>query len=526
MKPLQLILLLGIITLGCKEEEGPASLPPFEQRNIPVAEKIQISISEAYFSALELEDSLVDYFREVYSARNYAPIWINDTMMTEFGERMQNVLRKNEQLGIPAGRHTFRAGGNYIQQELLTTYTFASVLHDLKYGIIDYEQKKCKERKMLPASEISNCLDFDQKQDLRYQLLKCGPPDSSYRFFGRSLIAFMDNFEMDTSTFDVHSVKKDTTEAISRAVKALVSKGHLTSSNDTTGFHEVLKQFQVMNGLKPDGIIGTFTSMALNESTVRKRDRIILAMDKIRGRKSYPKKYIHINIPEYKLRFYVNDSLKSEHKIIVGKQTNETPELTSKLQRIIAYPYWNVPYSISSKEILPMAKRNPNYFAKHNYKVYHKGALVNPLTVDWKKIRQNAFPYKVVQDPGPLNSLGIIKFDFPNPHSVYFHDTPSKSLFNTDIRAYSHGCIRTQYPIELARHILKRDSAHHKGNKVVADSLDNIIARGNHLVIKLLDPIPIFVEYITVARKGEDMVMHLDIYGRDEEYLKIMNDKR
>ena len=116
-------------------------------------------------------------------------------------------------------------------------------------------------------------------------------------------------------------------------------------------------------------------------------------------------------------------------------------------------------------------------------------------------------------------------FNFPNSHSVYFHDTPSKSLFSADVRAYSHGCMRTQYPIDLATRILERDVVGQKTNSVVIpDSLDSIMSRGRNYAIKLLDPIPIFIEYVSVARVGEQMITHIDIYGRDEEYLKIMRE--
>jgi murein L,D-transpeptidase YcbB/YkuD len=190
----------------------------------------------------------------------------------------------------------------------------------------------------------------------------------------------------------------------------------------------------------------------------------------------------------------------------------------------VVYPYWNVPYSISSKEILPSLKYNSGYLEKHDYKIYKKGEEVDPSTVNWKSIRQNAFPYKVVQQPGPGNALGLIKFDFYNEHSVYFHDTPSKGLFGADVRAYSHGCMRTQYPITLAKAILDRDKLPRKENEVTADTLDSLLARANHIEVRLIDPIPIYVDYVTVARNDLKMVTYLDIYGRDEEYLKILRE--
>lgn len=251
-------------------------------------------------------------------------------------------------------------------------------------------------------------------------------------------------------------------------------------------------------------------------------------MDKIRSTRQYPKTYIRINIPEYMLRYYNDDTLRTAHNIVVGKYENQTPELESKLRKIVVYPYWNVPYSISSKEILPAAKYNSGYFAKHNYKVYRKGNEVDPLTVNWKSIRQNAFPYKVVQQPGPRNSLGIIKFDFYNKHSVYFHDTPAKGLFGADVRAYSHGCMRTQNPVDLAKTILHYDStSRYRYNEMRPDSLDTLLGRKENYDIQLKDRVPIYIDYVTVTRsKDYQMVINHDVYGRDEEYIKILNDKQ
>ena len=161
---------------------------------------------------------------------------------------------------------------------------------------------------------------------------------------------------------------------------------------------------------------------------------------------------------------------------------------------------------------------------KHNYKLFKKGEEVDPYSVDWKKIRQNAFPYRVRQEPGPKNSLGIIKFDFYNKHSVYFHDTPSKSLFGVDVRAYSHGCMRTQNPVDLAKIILERDEYRNKFNEVIPDSLDSIFARNENYEIKLLSPVPIYVEYQSATRKGLGIALFLDIYGRDEEYLGLIRE--
>jgi murein L,D-transpeptidase YcbB/YkuD len=222
--------------------------------------------------------------------------------------------------------------------------------------------------------------------------------------------------------------------------------------------------------------------------------------------------------------FYVHDSLKRIHHIVIGKTTNQTPQLESKIRSIVVFPFWKVPYSIASKEILPAVKRNAGYMAKNNYKIYRNDHEVNPYGVNWKAIKENSFPYQVIQQPGPGNSLGIIKFEFHNSYSVYVHDTPSKSLFKTDVRSYSHGCMRCEKPVDLAKTILDYDSVRRKRNDITADSLDSLLIDAKNYTIKLKNTIPIYVEYNTVVADRKQLIFHIDIYKREEEYLKIMKD--
>ena len=518
--------LLTLLLFGCTGNNEPPEVPPFEDQNISIVEKMKIAISEAYIAQIGLPDSTIQFLKSYYEARSFTPRWINDSTLTESGEKLKIIFNEVYSIGIPEGRTIRCNTENYIQDEINITLSLAQVVYDLEHGIIDYDSVEVKPINFVNPLDLDELVVFDESEDFRYQFLKFGPQDTTYDVLGRGLIEMLDTYPLDTSTFQVKSIKYDTTMAVEKARVALVSKGYLEeNTKDSTGIAEGITKFQEDNGLKPDAVIGKYTSQALNESTYRKVERIILAMDKIRTRKKRPEKYIYINIPEYTLRLYVNDSLKSVNNIVVGKYENQTPELTSKLKKIVVYPYWNVPYSISSKEILPAVKYNTNYLEKHNYKVLKGEEEIDPYTVNWKSIRQNSFPYKIRQEPGPKNSLGVIKFDFYNKHSVYFHDTPAKSLFSVDVRAYSHGCMRTQHPVDLAKMILKYDSTSpRRVNTMRPDSLDSLLGvEFENYEVRLIDAIPIFIEYQTVTRKGKDkMTVYLDIYGRDEEYLELL----
>jgi murein L,D-transpeptidase YcbB/YkuD len=151
-----------------------------------------------------------------------------------------------------------------------------------------------------------------------------------------------------------------------------------------------------------------------------------------------------------------------------------------------------------------------------------KEVEVNPDKINWKKIKVNTFPYTVIQQPGSDNSLGIIKFEFPNPYSVYVHDTPAKGLFNQRYRSYSHGCMRCERPVELAKVMLQFDSLGKKGNPLTADSLDSLLTLQQNHPIRLLSQVPIFVEYKTVVADRSGIYFHFDLYERETELVKIL----
>lgn len=523
MKRLIKSLLIVLFLTSCGENKAEIDTPSFEYQDISITKKMKLALSEEYLLKMELPDSILGYLNSYYKTRGYKPRWVNDSTLTDEGTKLFKIASKSYEVSIPKSRLFHPKTENFIQEEIFLTLSLSRIVSDIENGMIDYELKKQKPRNFINAKEFDSKITFNTEEDLRLQFLQYGPVDSTYQAIGKGLIAFVDSHKLDTSTFEIQSIKFDSLGALDKTKQALISKGYLEKGvEDSLKIAESLSRFQEENALKPDAVIGKYTSMALNESTQHKVKRIILSMDKIRAQPARSGKFININIPEYKLRLYINDSLKSEHNIVAGKYENQTPELTSSLRKIVVYPYWNVPYSISSKEILPSVKRNIGYLAKHHYKIYKDKQEVDPTTVNWSKIRENAFPYKVVQDPGTHNSLGILKFDFNNSHSVYFHDTPSKALFGADVRAYSHGCMRTQYPVDLAKAILERDERNNKFNEMIPDSLDTILGRGVNFEIRLLDPIPIFIEYRTVTRNKNEMKMHIDVYGRDEEYIKIL----
>jgi peptidoglycan hydrolase-like protein with peptidoglycan-binding domain len=499
----------------------------FEDDSISLKKKMQKVLENSYLKTLGFNDSQCQWLQNHYEKNVFKPHWINDSMVIESGIKMKTTLANSLWFGIPENRIIFskKKNLNWVEEEVILTAKTALILFDLNKGFLNLKEKKYNLKYFISSEALDSALALSKKQTYDEIFLQQRITDTNYQFMSSKLYSFCQTYPLDKSTFDVEAFKDDSIYTIPKATKALISKGYLDeNSKDSLKFVEAIKVFQEHNGLKKDGKVGKYTAWALNESTYDKVLRTAFVMDKLRTSMVYPSKCIRINLPEYLLRFFVNDSLKQIHNIIIGKTENQTPQLESKIRNIVVYPYWKVPYSIASKEVLPAAKRSAAYFAKNNYKLYKGKTEINPYAVNWKRIKDETFPYQIIQEPGPKNSLGIIKFEFYNDYSVYVHDSPAKSLFKTDIRSYSHGCMRCENPVDLGKVILDYDSVGRKRNDLTRDSLDTLLSRAENFVIHLKKPVPIYVEYNTVFADREKLIFHLDIYKRDEEYLKIMKE--
>lgn len=217
--------------------------------------------------------------------------------------------------------------------------------------------------------------------------------------------------------------------------------------------------FQSENGLQADGVVGSRTLLALNaasEDGMTVSD-ILANMERWRWMpRDMGAFHIFVNIPEFSARLFRDGTKVYETRVVVGKPSNQTPVFSDVMDHVIVNPYWNVPYSIASEELLPSILSDASYLPRRNYEVLAGGRVVDPASVDWSGVNLNQV--RIRQRPGSGNALGQIKFMFPNRHAVYLHDTPSKSLFARSARAFSHGCVRVQDPFDFADALLQLDT--------------------------------------------------------------------
>jgi len=207
-------------------------------------------------------------------------------------------------------------------------------------------------------------------------------------------------------------------------------------------------------------------------------------------------RYIVVNIPSFTLTFFKDGRPDLISKVVVGKSMNKTAVFSGQLSQVIFSPYWNVPPSILRKEILPAITKNPNYLDKND--------------MEW-------IGNRVRQRPGELNALGKVKFVFPNSHTIYMHDTPSKNLFNEEQRAFSHGCIRLERPRDLAIMVLDEDP------NWPIEKIDAAMNRGVEKAYDLKTKIPVYIGYFTawVDREGQ-VHFYDDIYGHDVKLEELL----
>ncbi|RXJ85365.1 L,D-transpeptidase family protein [Arcobacter cloacae] len=294
-------------------------------------------------------------------------------------------------------------------------------------------------------------------------------------------------------------------------------------------FDEDLKNavisFQQSHGLYADGIVGLQTQNFLNMSAKEKIKKIKLNLERMRWLpRDFGEKYLLVNIPEYRLRVIENDNIKLNMAVIVGDKKYPTPIFSDKMSYIVLNPNWNIPESITKKEILPKLLKDPNYLDTKGIEIY-QGWDRDASKIETKEVIETLIlqdiesvpNFRFTQGPSNENPLGKVKFMFPNRHAVYLHDTPAKSLFANARRAYSHGCIRLSKPQELLNLIATDDK------NMTLQKADEFFKEANEKSVGLNNKIPIHIIYLTawVDENGK-LQFREDIYNFDKMQKELL----
>ncbi len=324
-----------------------------------------------------------------------------------------------------------------------------------------------------------------------------------------------------TNNIDIKNKKNENTH------EEIIEKPAVVSCEDN--FDEDLKtaviSFQKKHGLYADGIVGTQTQRFLNMSADEKIEKIRLNLERMRWLpRDLGEKYLIVNIPEFKLRMIENNETKLNMAVVVGERKHPTPIFSDKMSYVVINPKWNIPQSITNKEIIPKLIKDPNYLASKGIDIYDswhpESEKMNAKDIIDAFILEDvdSIPnFRLTQSPSSDNPLGRMKFMFPNKHAVYLHDTPAKSLFGNARRAYSHGCIRLAKPEELMATIAAED------NNLNMDKVNAILKDSNEKSIGLTKKIPIHLVYLT-SWVDENGVLQFreDIYDYDNMQKELL----
>jgi murein L,D-transpeptidase YcbB/YkuD len=398
--------------------------------------------------------------------------------------------------------------------ELELSKSFFQFVKHLRYG-------------MIPTTYHGKITDLKTKQDSVDLLaifqdsnvvqagLNMQPQHDYYQKLQAAVAKFYSENELTEDIIYIPNFKKDSVEAYTKAKEVLVKLNYLNPEDEGEKIIDAVKEFQKSNGLTPDGLIGKYTVKMLELSTRKMYFQAAANLEKWRWIEAWGDTYFFANIPEYMINVYHKDSLQIKNRTVVGTLVNKTPEVESNLDYFIVNPEWYVPYSITSKELIPKQKKDSTYLQRNGYALTSGGSLD---AIDWNNV--SASSIKIKQKSGGYNALGKVKFIFSNPHSVYFHDTPSKSFFKKDIRSYSHGCVRVQDPFEIADFILETEA-----NPEWPMTLDSLLKYKKTKTFTPKKEYPVHIGYFTSTTDSSGRLRTLiDVYDKDTLLMKLFEE--
>ncbi|MCB0776150.1 MAG: L,D-transpeptidase family protein [Chitinophagaceae bacterium] len=478
---------------------------------------------ERYISNRNLADKKISRrIRSFYNARNYQYAWFSSEGVTEqtrfFWNQYDYAVSYLKDTTLQ-NSDFYKSVENVVNRETLKVSKADSAVLNTEFALTEYfiryinstyekgYVKRKEQEKFIPIKKqnpmviADSLLTKKHKDDKYYEEV-----NSLYAGLKKSLQVYY-NIAKAGGWPNIPSIKSSIKpgtehEAIPLIRKRLTITGDMPAESDTTNMYTDtlvagVKKFQKRYGYREDGIITAGLVKDMNVTVRERIMQILLNMDRMRWMPQQPDGYlIIVNIPEFMLHVYNKHEPVFDMVVVVGKVGHNTMMFNGDLQQIVFSPYWNVPASIIKNEIMPAIARNPNYLASKNMEKVGAG---------------------IRQKPGPGNALGKVKFIFPNSFNMYFHDTPSKSLFSRDKRAFSHGCIRLSEPQKMAEWLL-RDDAGWNTDKVVA-----AMNKSYETPVKLKEPIPVFIIYYT-AWVDHDGLLNFrdDVYDHDKQLIKKM----
>jgi murein L,D-transpeptidase YcbB/YkuD len=544
------VLLMGAALAGCGSPPGPEA----RQAGIPapdglVAERIRARIeADGAVAALRAggepiyESAVLPGF---YEGRLYHPAWSDERGPAPVIHDLVNALRQADREGLrpddyhlaaidtllAAVRADVRSGGlivpdRWAELDLLLTDAFLVYGSHLLAGRVNHETLQPEWVANRRGTDFTDVLQAAlESGDVAAALVPLAPPHRGFRRLREALAYYRTVVARGgwPAIPDGRTLKPgDRGPAVAALRERLRLEGDLGptwTGEETDLFDEVLeramKRFQRRHGLTADGAMDAATRAELNVSAERRVEQVELNLERWRWLpKDLGRRHIVVNIAAFALDVVEEETVVLSMRVVVGLPYRRTPVFSDTMRYLVLNPSWHVPPSLAVQDLLPRIQRDSSYLAGHKVRVFQgwgpEAREVRPDTVDWSAITPDRFPYRLVQDPGPLNALGRIKFMFLNRFNVYLHDSPARPLFDEAERDFSSGCIRVERAVELAAYLLHRDPRWSRA--ALLRALDGAVDG----TVPLPEPIPIHLLYWTAWADWDGTIQfRRDIYDRD-----------
>lgn len=467
--------------------------------------------------------------REFYQKRQFTPVWLQGNRSHRPIDELVDALQHADRDALDPARYRVteieRLQNSLADRENNTrardaaaldarlTYLYLQYATDVTTGVTEGRERwKTASDPFDAVASLEDALARDRVGD---SLARLQQRDPEYAALRKALERYRDLAERGGWPTLPENVRLKPGDQ-SAAVPVLARRLFVTGDYIATGaepasydlpLQDAVKHFQRRHGLTPDGVVGPNVIRQLNVPAGVRVRQIALNMERLRWLPRDRDRHIFVNIPEYRLEVRESGQVPISMRVVVGKKDAQTPAFSGDMTYIVLAPFWNVPSDIAENETLPSVVKDPAYLQRTNMEVVDKhGRPVDVTHVDLS----DGGEYRFRQRPGASNSLGLVKFMFPNPYNVYLHDTPADALFAREVRTFSHGCVRLQEPEKLAEYVLGDQP------EWTPDRIREAMQGSQQTTVRLKQKLPVYITYFT-ARVGTDGEVNFfdDIYGRD-----------
>ena len=532
--------LTATVAAGCGAlQSGRRADNKSQQMDAALRQTLQSTARPTFVTADDEGKRLWKLTRQFYERREFAPAWIENAKPRPQMDALVDAIKAAREEGLDPELYNaalldtrYREGSKGFltqkgfdpvqagQMDAWMTYLYMKYASDLADGLSDLARAdptwKIKPEKFDPLIDLERALSENRVAESLGDLT---PKDPQYQALRKVLSEYRDLQKKGgwPSVPSQMKVKPGQANAAVTAVARRLStsgdyKGRVRPDGEKTAYSnelgEAVKRFQRRHGLQDDGVLSAAVAAEMNVPIDRRIRQLELNLERWRWLpRELGERHILVNIPEYRLEVWEGDRVPLSMRVVVGKEDTQTPIFNDEMTHIVFSPYWNVPPSIAEGETLPSVMKDPGFLARTNMEVVDaNGTVIDPASVDL----DNPTGYRFRQRPGDTNSLGLVKFMFPNQYNVYLHDTPADSLFARASRSFSHGCVRVEQPQALAEYLLSDQSEWPPAR------IQEAMHAQEERHVKLREPVPVYLGYFT-ARVSADGVMQFrkDVYEID-----------